>query len=384
MLQKYKLPVIVKPSKPALLHLFIVGFFLMGFQACRISDFQSFANDDAYFSLSDLPQNDYVPLSTSSGSLVSDTGTEGSMIVSERFKRDAFGNLIISSGIPALDYEDYYDYSYSSRIRRFGSGALFPDYFSSWYTEHYWFSHEVNYWGTNIYETTPWNWYGMGSSFQPNWVSWWLNSGFPLWNWPNNPKQFGFWGHASANGNVGTGSNSVVFRKRKAPTILNSSFSGFSYSGRPSRPAGTNPDAETGLRPSRPVPTAPKSNTERVPEPAAIRPTSTGRSPVRVESAPANSATRFDNRKENGLIREEPPASNSGRVSSSPATNSGRKASFGEGSRSVPRAAPPAVRSSSPAHAPVNRTSPPVRSSGSVPQKSSSPPRSTPSGQRPR
>jgi hypothetical protein len=110
MLQKYKLPFIVRPSRASLMHLFAIGFFLMGFQGCRVADIQSYATDDAYFSLSDFPPSDYVPLYSPSSGLLSDTMLDAEMQASPGYTRDAFGNLILSSGEPGLFYEDYYDF----------------------------------------------------------------------------------------------------------------------------------------------------------------------------------------------------------------------------------------------------------------------------------
>ena len=386
MLQKYKLPFIVRPSKASLMHLFAIGFFLMGFQGCRVADIQSYATDDAYFSLSDFPPSDYVPLYSPSFGLLSDTMLDAEMRASPSYTRDAFGNLIISSGEPGLYYEDYYDFSYSARIRRFSSGPAFPDYFSPWYTEHYWFSNETPYWGTSIYETVPWNWYGYGSPhhFAPQ--SWWLNSVFSPFAWPNSFGYFGFSGHSGSgwNGNSGSIANPVLFRKRMTPPTLQSSFSGFSYSGRPAFTPGKASSSDPEVRPARSIPPATRSSSEPAPVIPITRPASTTRPPLRGESTPVNSASRFDNRKENGLIKEDVPASNPRRVPAAPATNTGRKVTFGEGSRSVPRSSPPPMRSTTPSYSPPPRSNPAPRPSGSSPQRQAAPVRSTPSGQRPR
>lgn len=384
MLQKYKLPFIVKPLWLSLLKLFVLGLFFLTFQGCRISDIESYGTDDAYFMLADLRQSNYTPLMTSTETAMSDSMTNEFGGVSSGLSRDAFGNLIISSGEPALNYEEYYDFSYSSRIRRFGQTAPFSDYFSPWYTEHYWYSHETPYWGTNIYETTPWNWFGMGTFLNPFRYSWWLNSAHSYWAWPNSIGLMGGNGHVGSAWNAANGSNSnpVLYRKRTATPTLNSSFSGFSYSGRPAeRPAV--PSSTKSERPVRPAPTERQSSQDKSPESPILRAVSPSKIPNRVESSPVNSATRFDNRKENGLIKEEVPTSAPRRVPPAPATNTGRKATFGEGSRSVPRSTTPTLSPRRPTYAPTPRSSSPPRPS-SPPQRQSTPTRSTPSGQRPR
>jgi len=49
-----------------------------------------------------------------------------------------------------FNYDDYYDYSYASRIRRFQYG-YFNDYYHDFYTNRYWYDYNPGYWGSSIY-----------------------------------------------------------------------------------------------------------------------------------------------------------------------------------------------------------------------------------------
>jgi len=67
----------------------------------------------------------------------------------------------------SFNYDDYYDYGYSARIRRFQNG-YFGDYYNDYYTNRYWYDMNPGYWGSSIYSS-----YG----FSP-YNSYWGNSGF--------------------------------------------------------------------------------------------------------------------------------------------------------------------------------------------------------------
>jgi len=60
-----------------------------------------------------------------------------------------------------FNYNDYYDYGYASRIRRFQYG-YFNDYYHDYYTNRYWYDYNPGYWGSSIYS----NWgMNMGMSY---------------------------------------------------------------------------------------------------------------------------------------------------------------------------------------------------------------------------
>lgn len=54
--------------------------------------------------------------------------------------------------------EDYYDYAYSARLRRFYSPFSYTDYYADYYTNLYWYTYDPLCWGTSIYLGYNW-WY---------------------------------------------------------------------------------------------------------------------------------------------------------------------------------------------------------------------------------
>jgi len=53
--------------------------------------------------------------------------------------------------------EDYYDYSFSSRIRRFHRPMYYSNYYGGLYTDYYWYNNDPFYCGTSIYYGYNWN-----------------------------------------------------------------------------------------------------------------------------------------------------------------------------------------------------------------------------------
>ena len=51
---------------------------------------------------------------------------------------------------------DYYDYSFSSRIRRFHRPMYYSGYYGGIYTDYYWYNNDPYYWGTSIYYGYNW------------------------------------------------------------------------------------------------------------------------------------------------------------------------------------------------------------------------------------
>ena len=52
---------------------------------------------------------------------------------------------------------DYYDYSYSSRIRRFHRPMYYSNYYGGLYTDYYWYNNDPFYCGTSIYYGYNWH-----------------------------------------------------------------------------------------------------------------------------------------------------------------------------------------------------------------------------------
>jgi hypothetical protein len=91
------------------------------------------------------------------------------------YEVDGSGNTYITN---YYDYDDYYDYAYSSRIRRFHNCYYSGfGYYHNYYTDLYWYSYDPFYYGVSIYYGypfwypnyysyyRPWGWYGYGYGF---------------------------------------------------------------------------------------------------------------------------------------------------------------------------------------------------------------------------
>ncbi|MBN3035483.1 MAG: hypothetical protein JW861_07830 [Bacteroidales bacterium] len=77
---------------------------------------------------------------------------------------------------------DYYDYSYSARIRRFHDPYFGFGYYSPCYTNAYWYNYDPWYWGSSIYFGYPFWSPSLYFGFSYNW-GW---GGFGMgWGWPN-------------------------------------------------------------------------------------------------------------------------------------------------------------------------------------------------------
>ena len=107
-----------------------------------------------------------------------------------------------------FNYDDYYDYEYSSRLKRFhGEEYLSDDYYSDYYTNYYWYDPDPYYYGTSIYLGYNW-WYPSYSYYyRPGWylgfgfggwsfgLGWGGYYGWGGWGWPSYSWGYhdGFW-----------------------------------------------------------------------------------------------------------------------------------------------------------------------------------------------
>ncbi len=68
---------------------------------------------------------------------------------------DAAGNTYVTNNYNdnSFDYDDYYDYAYSSRIRRFHNQSTYFGYYDPFYTDAYYYNYQPNCWGTSIYSS---------------------------------------------------------------------------------------------------------------------------------------------------------------------------------------------------------------------------------------
>jgi hypothetical protein len=67
--------------------------------------------------------------------------------------------------------DDYYDYAYSARLRRFHNPYSYDNYYDDYYTNSYWYDSNPWNWGTSIY--MGYNWWGPSFSFGYN--PWYMN-----------------------------------------------------------------------------------------------------------------------------------------------------------------------------------------------------------------
>ncbi len=81
-----------------------------------------------------------------------------------------------------FDEDDYYDYAYTARLRRFYGPVIYSDYYADYYTNLYWYTHDPFYWGTSIYLGYSW-WY-------PSFYVRWHNPYY--WSW-HNPYYYSYW-----------------------------------------------------------------------------------------------------------------------------------------------------------------------------------------------
>jgi hypothetical protein len=110
---------------------------------------------------------------------------------------------------PDYDMDNYYDYMYASRLRRFHNPRRsFFNYYDPFYTNMFWYNNDPFAFGNSIYSTynfynphTPWGWNTWSPGVSIGWNSWngWnMNMGWNSWGNPyafNNPWRWNNWGY---------------------------------------------------------------------------------------------------------------------------------------------------------------------------------------------
>lgn len=111
-----------------------------------------------------------------------------------------------------FNYDNYYDYEYSSRLRRFqNDDFVSDDYYSDYYTNSYWYDQNPNSYGTSIYLGYDW-WYPGYTYYRPGWYmgfsygpfsfgygSYWRSYYWPYYAWDYG-WGYGSYGHGYWNG----------------------------------------------------------------------------------------------------------------------------------------------------------------------------------------
>lgn len=83
-----------------------------------------------------------------------------------------------------IEYDDYYDFSYAQRLKRFHNPVYGFSYYDPCYTDLYYYTYDPFYWGSSLS-------FGLNWNFGPSWgFNWGLGFGYPYYNTWYNP-----WGY---------------------------------------------------------------------------------------------------------------------------------------------------------------------------------------------
>ena len=165
--------------------------------------------DDVYFSSRDakISQN---PVISENNKRISETAHNqveiqetqpnedtSSYINSQEFNNkasyyDSDGNTYITNN---YYFDDYYDYSYTARLRRFYSPYVGWSYYDDWYTNYYWYNYDPLWWGVSIY--VGYNWWWPTFYYRPYYYySWYWHPHYYGWHYWDNPwwaYNTGYW-----------------------------------------------------------------------------------------------------------------------------------------------------------------------------------------------
>ncbi|MDD5571555.1 MAG: hypothetical protein PHD97_10455, partial [Bacteroidales bacterium] len=87
---------------------------------------------------------------------------------------DENGNTYVTNNY----YDDYYDYSYAARMRRFYEPSYGYSYYDDYYTNMYWYSYNPMDWGVSIYLGYHW----VSPFFYMGYSPWWHYSSWYMWD----------------------------------------------------------------------------------------------------------------------------------------------------------------------------------------------------------
>lgn len=209
---------------------FISGVVLMVFStSCSTSrNTTRYEADDRYYSLADARRearqlkklNQSAPAENQSPDALSnmdgfDNADERSSARSNNYTvyPDNNGAPVVNNYYDVdYDMDDYYDYMYASRIRRFHRPMPGFGYYDPFFTNMYWYNYDPFMFGNSIYSTysffnpfVPWGWNSWSPGINFGWNSftgWNFNIGFNSWNNPwnnpwhfNNPWRWNTWGY---------------------------------------------------------------------------------------------------------------------------------------------------------------------------------------------
>ncbi|MDP4290256.1 MAG: hypothetical protein Q8908_04170 [Bacteroidota bacterium] len=169
---------------------------LSALTACTVIN-QGQSYDDVYYNPNDkstvaVQENPGLHKSSKAVIIKTDSNTlSGKTIGQLKDANTLSSDSYVTSNNNSFNYDDYYDYSYASRIRRF-QYAPFNDYYNDYYTNRYWYNYDPMYWGSSIYSS--WGWSpSMSFYMSPFSMSWGIYSPFNSFYDPfYDPFMFGY------------------------------------------------------------------------------------------------------------------------------------------------------------------------------------------------
>ena len=105
---------------------------------------------------------------------------------------DGNGNTYVTNNY----YDDYYDYEYASRLRRFNDYNMGYGYYDDYYTNSYWYNYDPGFWGVSIY--TGYNWWWPSYYSRP-WYGYGCGCGYGGGYWGGG-YGYGYGGYGYGNG----------------------------------------------------------------------------------------------------------------------------------------------------------------------------------------
>lgn len=102
---------------------------------------------------------------------------------------------------PVYNKDDYYDYQYASRIRRFNNPVYGAGYYDNYYTNSYMYNGNPAMYGTSIYSSYNYwgnNYYGCNSGWPSSYFGVSYGWGYPSYGYGYNPYGFGGYGYNSS------------------------------------------------------------------------------------------------------------------------------------------------------------------------------------------
>ncbi len=112
---------------------------------------------------------------------------------------DGSGNTYVTNNY--FNSDDYYDYAYAARIKRFNTAYSGWGYYDDYYTNLYWYTYNPAYWGSSIY--LGYNWWSPGFSIGFSW-GWGWGGCYPYYGYnyynpyyPYYPSYYGYNSYAA-------------------------------------------------------------------------------------------------------------------------------------------------------------------------------------------